>query len=66
MYIYVIDDNLWDFMGSPRGFGFFASVTGVFCDGCLLEGFLRRCAREVFCISAANEEHARDSERGVG
>ena len=34
------------------GFGFFASVTGVFCDGGLVAGFLRRSVLGVFCASA--------------
>ena len=34
------------------GFGFFASVTGVFCDGGLVGGFLRRSVLGVFCDSA--------------
>ena len=35
-----------------RGFGFFASVTGVFCDGGLVVFFLRRSVLGVFCDSA--------------
>ena len=37
---------------STEGFGFFASVTGVFCDGGLVGGFLRRSVLGVFCASA--------------
>ena len=34
------------------GFGFFASVTGVFCYSGLVRGFLRRSVLGFFCDSA--------------